>query len=48
MAVKKINIPFATPIPILIKNTFTTVKYPLPEDTMPRKMCGFPLLAMTR
>ena len=27
MAVKKIYIPFATPFPILIKNTFTKFKY---------------------
>ena len=27
MAVKEINIPFTVPIPILIENIFTTVKY---------------------
>ena len=27
MAVKEINIPFATPVPMLIENTFTTFKY---------------------
>ena len=27
MGVKKINVPFATPIPILIENTFTMLKY---------------------
>ena len=27
MAVKQINIPFAIPIPILIKNTFSAFKY---------------------
>ena len=29
MAVKEINTPFVTPIPILIENTFTTFKYSL-------------------
>ena len=42
MAVKEINIAFATPIPMLVETTFTTFR-----DTMSTKMCGFPLLAMT-
>ena len=29
IAVKEINTPFTTPIPILIENTFTTFKYSL-------------------
>ena len=47
MAVKEINIAFATPIPMLIATTFTTLKYAFfSRGTMSTKMCGFPLLVM--
>ena len=47
MAIKKINIAFATPIPMLIETTFTTFKHcPFSRGTMSTKMCGFPLLVM--
>ena len=48
MAVKEINIAFATPIPILIETTFTTFKYSsFSRGTMSTKTCAFPLLVMT-
>ena len=48
MAVKQINIAFATPIPMLIETTFTTLKYPsFSRGTMFTKMCGFPLLVIS-
>ena len=49
MTVKEINIAFATPIPIFIKNTSQRSSVlRLAEGTMFTKICGFPLLAMTR
>ena len=49
MAVKEINIAFATPISMLIETAFTTFKYSsFSRGTMSTKMCGFPLLVMTR
>ena len=48
MAVKEINIAFATPITMLIETTFTTFKHSsFSRGTMSTKMCGFPLLVMT-
>ena len=48
MAVKEINIAFATPIPIFIETTFTTFKYSsFSRDTMSTETCAFPLLVMT-
>ena len=48
MAVKEINIPVATQIPILIKilSQCSSILR-LAEDTMFTKMCGFSLFAMT-
>ena len=48
MAVKEINIAFATQIPMLIETTFTTFKYSsFSRGAMSTKMCGFSLLVMT-
>ena len=42
MAVKKINIDFATPVPMLIETTFTTFKYsPFSRGTMSTKCVDF-------
>ena len=48
MAVKQIDIAFATPIPMFIETTFTTFKYSsFSRGTMFTKTCGFPSLVMT-